>query len=161
MNTLRRILLGVVFFSMLSLKAQAEPVEIPLTVKSSFCLDDQYYVCLSDNSHFVLNKILLHKGSGWFGVDKYGNPAASWLIGDPVSIQRTGEYEWPFQIVNLHTQQGAFASLVNFEVRNYERMQDKLRDLVNILKEMQTDLSIIKYDIKNIRQENRKTAPAN
>lgn len=163
MNTLRRLLLGVVFFSMLSLhmKVQAESTEVSLTVKSSFCLDDQYYVCLSDNSHFVLNKVLIHKGSGWFGVDKYGNPAASWLIGDPVSIQRTGEYEWPFQIVNLYTQQGAFAALVNFEARNYERMQDRLRDLLNVLKEIQNDLSMIKCDIKTIRQENKRPAPAN
>lgn len=167
MNTLvRSILLGFVFFSMLPfllVKVQAEPTEVSLTVKSSFCLDDQYYVCLSDNSHFVLNKVLIHKGSGWFGVDKYGNPAASWLIGDPVSIQRTGEYEWPFQIVNLYTQQDAFAALVNFEARNYERMQDKLRDLLNVLKEIQNDLSIIKYDIKTIKQENilKRAAPAN
>lgn len=167
MNTLgRSILLRFVFFSMLSffsVKVQAEPTEVSLTVKSSFCLDDQYYVCLSDNSHFVLNKVLIHKGSGWFGVDKYGNPAASWLIGDSVSIQRTGEYEWPFQIVNLYTQQGAFAALVNFEARNYERMQDRLRDLLNVLKEIQNDLSVIKYDIKTIRQENilKRPAPAN
>ncbi len=165
MNTLRRgILLGVIFFNILSfhMKVQAEPTEISLTVKSSFCLDDQYYVCLSDNSHFVLNKALIHKGSGWFEVDKYGNPAASWLIGDPISIQRTGEYEWPFQIVNLYTQQGAFAALVNFEARNYERMQDRLRDVLNVLKEMQNDLSNIKYDIKTIRQESifKKPAPA-
>ncbi|QZA59030.1 hypothetical protein [Candidatus Rhabdochlamydia porcellionis] len=167
MNTLRRsILLGFVFFSMLSFfsaRVQAEPAEVSLTVKSSFCLDDQYYVCLSDNSHFVLNKVLIHKGSGWFGVDKYGNPAASWLIGDPVSIQRTGEYDWPFQIVNLYTQQGAFATLVNFEARNYERIQDRLRDLLNVLKGIQNDLSVIKCDIKTIRQENflKRSAPAN
>jgi len=163
MNTLRRLLLGAIFFSMLSFlhrQVQAEPID-SLTVKSSFCLDDQYYVCLSDNSHFVLNKVLIHKGSGWFGVDKYGNPAASWLIGDPVSIQRTGDYEWPFQIVNLYTQQGAFAALVNFEARNYERMQDRLRDLLNVLKEIQNDLSMIKCDIKTIRQENKRPAPAN
>lgn len=167
MNVLRKLLLGINFFSMLFFlhaKAQAEPTEVSLTVKSSFCLDDQYYVCLSDNSHFVLNKVLIHKGSGWFGVDKYGNPAASWLIGDPVSIQRTGEYEWPFQIVNLYyPEQGAFAALVNFEARNYERMQDRLRDLLNILKEIQNDLSVIRCDIKTIRQENilKRPTPAN
>ncbi|MCL6756172.1 MAG: hypothetical protein M3A24_03310 [Candidatus Rhabdochlamydia oedothoracis] len=64
MNTLGRlILLGVVFFSMLSfllVKVQAEPTEASLTVKNSFCLDDQYYVCLNDNSHFILNKVLIH-----------------------------------------------------------------------------------------------------
>lgn len=156
MNILRRLLLGFVFFSMLSFshrKVQAEPTEISLTVKSSFCLDFQYYVCLSDNSHFVLNKVLIHKGSGWFDADKYGNPAASWLIGDPVSIQRTGNYDWPFQIINLYTQQSAPASLVDFEARNYERMQDRLRDLLSALREIKNDLSTIKCDIKTIRQE--------
>ncbi|MGB7128699.1 MAG: hypothetical protein WBD50_06405 [Candidatus Rhabdochlamydia sp.] len=68
MNILRRLLLGVVFFSMLSFlhrKVQAEPTD-SLTVKSSFCLDDQYYVCLSDNSHFVPRLSSLCNNCGYF-----------------------------------------------------------------------------------------------
>ncbi len=157
MNKLKNLILsGIIFLNVLSLlpiKAEAEPTESSLTVKNSFCIEDQYYICLSDNSHFVLNKVLIHKGSGWFGVDKYGNPAASWLVGDPITIERTGEYEWPFHIVNLYAKQGALASSVNFEARNCERMHDRLRDLLIVLKEIQSDLSTIKYDLKNSKQE--------
>lgn len=167
MNTLRSLIVsGVIFLHalpFLSSKVEAETTEIVLAVKNSFCLDNQYYICLSDNSHFVLSKVLIHKASGWFDADKYGNPAANWLIGDPVAIERTGEYEWPFHIVNLHTKQGALANSVNFEARNYERMHDRLRDLLHVLKEMQSDISAIKYDIKSLRQEAlfKKSAPAN
>ncbi|MGL4539815.1 MAG: hypothetical protein ACRCU0_02405 [Candidatus Rhabdochlamydia sp.] len=157
MNKFRNLILsGIIFLNILPLfliKVEAEPTEFSLTVKNSFCIEDQYYICLSDNSYFVLNKILIHKGSGWFGVDKYGNPAASWLVGDPVTIERTGEYEWPFHIVNAYAKQGALAMSVNFEARNSERMNDRLRDLLIVLKEIQSDLSAIKYDLRNNKQE--------
>ncbi|MGL5263334.1 MAG: hypothetical protein ACRDAI_01980 [Candidatus Rhabdochlamydia sp.] len=157
MNKFRNLILsGIIFLNILPLlliKVEAEPTEFSLTVKNSFCIEDQYYICLSDNSYFVLNKILIHKGSGWFGVDKYGNPAASWLVGDPVTIERTGEYEWPFHIVNAYAKQGALAMSVNFEARNSERMNDRLRDLLIVLKEIQSDLSAIKYDLRNSKQE--------
>lgn len=157
MNTLRNLILsGMLFLNvlpLLSTKVEAESTEFSLTVKNSFCIEDQYYICLSDNSHFILNKVLIHKGSGWFGVDKYGNPAASWLVGDPVTIERTGEYEWPFHIINLCAKQGALATSVNFEARNCERMHDRLRDLLVVLKEIQGDLSAIKYDLRNSKQE--------
>ncbi|MGL5626829.1 MAG: hypothetical protein ACRDDW_04865 [Candidatus Rhabdochlamydia sp.] len=157
MNKFRNLILsGIIFLNILPLlliKVEAEPTEFSLTVKNSFCIEDQYYICLSDNSYFVLNKILIHKGSGWFGVDKYGNPAASWLVGDPVTIERTGEYEWPFHIVNAYAKQGALAMSVNFEARNSERMNDRLRDLLIVLKEIQSDLSAIKHDLRNSKQE--------
>ncbi len=157
MNKFRNLILsGIIFLNILPLlliKVEAEPTEFSLTVKNSFCIEDQYYICLSDNSYFVLNKILIHKGSGWFGVDKYGNPAASWLVGDPVTIERTGEYEWPFHIINAYAKQGALAMSVNFEARNSERMNDRLRDLLIVLKEIQSDLSAIKYDLRNSKQE--------
>lgn len=160
MNTLTKFILsGMIFLNallLLPIKVEAASTEFSLTVKNSFCIEDQYYICLSDNSHFILNKILVHKGSGWFGVDKYGNPAASWLVGDAVAIERTGEYEWPFRIINLYAEQGALAMSVNFEARNCERMHDRLRDLLIVLKEIQSDLSAIKYDLRSSKQEKLK-----
>lgn len=157
MNMLKSlILLGIVFLSALpifSFELEAASKESTLTVKSSFSMDNQYYICLSDGSCFVLSKILTCKASGWFSADKYGNPAANWLPGDPVNIERRGEYDWPFNIINLCTDQSALASSFNFEVRHYEQMHDGLRDLLHVLKEIQNDISAIKYDIKNIKQE--------
>ena len=146
-TTGRWILLGVVFFSMLSfsfVRAQTEPTEVSLTIKNSFNQNGCYFVFLSDNSHFKIKQVLIQQGTGWFGKNTYFDPTSSWLIGDPVSIQRTGEQDWPFQIINLHTQESAFADLVNFEAEENNRMQDTLKDLLKVLKEMQSDLSAIK-----------------
>lgn len=157
MNILKNlILVGFTFLHALpvfSLEASSFEKESALTVKSSFSINGEYYVCLNDGSCFALNKILICKRSGWFSTDKYGNPAANWLVGDPVNIERTGEYDLPFNIVNLCTKQSALARSFNFEVRHYERMHDGLRDLLYVLKEIQNDISVIKYDIKNLKQE--------
>lgn len=156
-TTGRWILLGVVFFSMLSfsfVKAQTESTEDSLTIKSRFFQGNRHFVFLSDNSQFVvkIDRILIQEKTSWFGMDKYDyfNPTSSWLIGDPVSIKRTGEQDWPFQITNLQTQESAFADVVNLEAEKSNRMQnmqDTLEGLLKVLKEIQSDLSAIKSAI--------------
>jgi hypothetical protein len=124
-----------------------------LTLIESFEYKDNYYIKLSNNSYFLLQKILLHKATGWFERDKYGNPAAGWLIGDPMAIGRTGSYEFPFKIVNLHTQEEAFGVYVNFHMQSLEEIMNTLQQIIDSQQRIQNRLNSLDYNVTQIKEK--------
>lgn len=122
-----------------------------LFVIENFSYNNNYYISLSNDSCFCLQKVLIKKATGWFDSDEYGNPAAGWLPGDRIILYRTGAYDYPFQMQNLDAMQQASAVSVNIEMRAFEDINNKLQAVIDRLDQIKTNTDYIRSDVNYIR----------
>lgn len=109
----------------------ADPDSTTYFVEESFVSDGNCYLKLEGQQCFLIEKVLLRKASGWFDSDEYGSPCVRWLRGDRVSIYRSERYDFPFQIMNLQTDEMAWGIGVNFEREQFDKILAALNEISN------------------------------
>lgn len=126
----------------------AESNEIStLTITDSYTYQDNYYLVLSNGSNLLLQKVIVKKATGWFDNDKYGNPAAHWLIDDKIQVIRGKGLKFPIQLINLETQEEASGSYVNPEMQELENIHKEYKALSKENKKLRTQLDKINKKI--------------
>lgn len=131
--------------------AAAAPGDSTPVILESFAYKNSYYLALSDGSRFSLKAILLEKG-GWFSPAKYGNPAAHWVINDRVAINRVEGFEFPFQLVNLETQEEALAAYYNPHMEGLENIQTLFQQIMDSFQKQNIELTVIKADLYAVKR---------
>lgn len=127
----------------------SDPATGVLTITESFTYKNSYYLTLNDGSCFTLKEIVVEKG--WLGIEKYGNPAAAWLINDRIVINRIGGFEFPFQLVNLDTQEEALAAHYNPHMEGIENVHSLFQRVINEMEKQSTQLNQLTLELAELR----------
>jgi len=131
----------------------AAPAPMASKINENYTYKGAFYLELDNGARFMLQKGVVQKATSWFGTDIYGNPAIHWMIGDRVSINRTGGYEFPFQIVNLETNEEAFGVLVNPDMQSLEDIILKLDEVLKSHHQLTSKIDSLRADIADIKTE--------
>lgn len=155
MNKIYKMSMFLLFFCSMALctSLAADESQSQQTLTGNFAYNDDYYLTLSNGSSFSVQKIIIKKASGWFDKDEMGNPAAGWLVGDTISIERTGDYHFPFRLINLVASQDLRAVSVDIDMKAYEDLSKQWQKITRCLEEIKKNVANVKEDTSSIKKD--------
>lgn len=122
------------------------------TISENYSFKSNYYISLDDDSSYILKKVVISKAAHWFESDVYGNPAAHWMKGDRVIVNRTGDFSFPFQLINLETNEEAFGSYINPHMEGVENIHVMFEQLIKENQVIRKKLDEVASELRRKKQ---------